>query len=50
MCRTAAEQIEKPVVVADVPLSAAEAWRVVETIQLLQFDPSKKGDWITEGF
>lgn len=53
VCRTAA-QADQPVMVADVPVTAAEAWRLVEALQQLQ--PGDSGpahglwEWITEGF
>lgn len=53
ICRTAA-QVDQPIIVADIPLSAAEAWRLVDEIQQLHFEPDERNraqaDWITEGF
>jgi hypothetical protein len=53
VCRTASE-VAQPVMVADIPLNPTEAWRFVEEIQQLQFEPSEtngaQGDWLTEGF
>ena len=47
VCRTAA-QADGPVVVADMPLSPAEAWRVVD--RLAESLAEAEVDWQTEGF
>jgi hypothetical protein len=47
VCRTA-DQTEEPVVVADIPLSPAQAWQLLVKLE----DSLEEGeiDWLVEGF
>jgi hypothetical protein len=47
VCRTIA-QVDEPVVVADVPLTSAEAWRLLDKLG----SSLEEGeiDWLVEGF
>ena len=47
ICRTTT-QANEPVVVADIPLTAAEAWRVVDKLE--DSLAEAEVDWQTEGF
>jgi len=51
VCRTAAD-IDQPILVADVPVSAAEGWRLMKEIQQLHSGEcrEKQGDRLIEGF
>lgn len=47
VCRTTA-QVDEPVVVADIPLSPAEAWQLVDNLE--DSLTEAEVDWQTEGF
>ena len=47
VCRTTT-QANEPVVVADIPLTAAEAWRVVDELDISLTEDHV--DWDVEGF
>jgi hypothetical protein len=47
VCRTAA-QANQPIMVADISLTAAEAWQLIDRLE--GFLIEGKNDWPTEGF
>ena len=47
VCRTTA-QVDEPVIVADVPLTSAEAWRLLDKLEGLLEEGEI--DWLVEGF